>query len=228
MPLVPCPECGHQVSTQALSCPSCGRMLLSAAAAQASGIFTPGLPPHAPEQVLWEGHPSFLLMIGRVLRFGLALVLWPLAGYVFVAYAVPLLARFIAPLRGWLRDDSSLTLVVAIAVGVILFAKGIGMLLVLARVKATHYRVTNQRILVETGLLSKALEEIDLRYVEDLEFQQTFLERIVSIGRILIISSDKLAPKMVLRGIRDPRGLRELIRSYAYHMSQRQLFTRAT
>jgi hypothetical protein len=202
--------------------------VLAPAALQASGVFTPGVSLPCVEQVLWEGHPSFLLMVGRVVGFLLALVLWPLAGYVFVAHAVPLAARFIKPLQRLLRDDSSLTLVVAIAVGVVLFLKGVGMLLALARVKATHYRVTNQRILVETGLLSKSLEEIDLRYVEDLEFQQTFLERLVSIGRVLIVSSDKLAPKMVLNGIRDPRGIRELIRSHAYQVSQRQLFTRAT
>jgi hypothetical protein len=32
----------------------------------------------------------------------------------------------------------------------------------------------------------------------------------------------------LLRGIRDPRGIRETIRSHAYQVSQRQIFTRAT
>lgn len=35
-------------------------------------------------------------------------------------------------------------------------------------------------------------------------------------------------PVYVLHGIHDPRAIREMIRSHAYEVSQRQLFTRAT
>jgi hypothetical protein len=35
-------------------------------------------------------------------------------------------------------------------------------------------------------------------------------------------------PRLQLRGIKDPRALRELIREQAYQMSQGQLFTRST
>jgi hypothetical protein len=91
-----------------------------------------------------------------------------------------------------------------------------------------HYRVTTQRIIIESGLFSKSLEEIDMRSVDDIEFRQSFLERIFGIGEIAVVSTDKVAPRRTLHGIRDPRNTRELIRGAAYHVSQRQLFTRST
>jgi hypothetical protein len=97
-----------------------------------------------------------------------------------------------------------------------------------ARVKSTHYRLTNQRLLIESGLLSKSVDEIDLRYVDDLEFRQSLLDRLLGIGQVFVVSSDKLAPKLTIQGIKDPRGLREKIRAHAYQVSQRQFFTRST
>ena len=37
MALVKCPECGHTISTQAVSCPSCGYVLKSGAGNDAGG-----------------------------------------------------------------------------------------------------------------------------------------------------------------------------------------------
>ena len=82
--------------------------------------------------------------------------------------------------------------------------------------------------MIETGLLTKALSEIDLRYVDDSQFTQGVVHRMLGIGNVTLMSSDKSTPVYVLRGIRDPRGVRELIRTHAYKVSQRQLFTRAT
>jgi hypothetical protein len=88
--------------------------------------------------------------------------------------------------------------------------------------------VTNQRIVIESGFFSRSLEEIDMRSVDDIEFRQSFLERIFGIGEILVVSTDKVAPRLALDGIHDPRNKRELIRSTAYQVTQRQLFTRST
>jgi membrane protein YdbS with pleckstrin-like domain len=88
--------------------------------------------------------------------------------------------------------------------------------------------VSNQRIIIQSGVLSRSLEEIDMRSIDDIEFHQTFLERLFGIGEVYIVSTDKVAPKLALHGIHDPLKIRELIRSTAYQVSQRQLFTRST
>ena len=77
-------------------------------------------------------------------------------------------------------------------------------------------------------MLTRSLGEIDLRYIDDSQFFQGVMHRMVGIGNVTLVSSDKAMPVYVLRGIRDPRGVREMIRTYAYKVSQRQIFTRAT
>jgi len=103
-----------------------------------------------------------------------------------------------------------------------------GLLQAIARIRNTHYRISNQRIVIQYGVLSRSLEEIDLRSIDDIEFHQSFVERLFSIGDVFIVSTDKVVPKMALHGIGDPLKIRELIRSNAYRVSQRQLFTRST
>jgi membrane protein YdbS with pleckstrin-like domain len=98
----------------------------------------------------------------------------------------------------------------------------------LLRLRNTRYKLTDQRVLVEHGILSRALQEIDLRYVDDSGFSQSPLERLQGIGTVWVISSDKSMPRLLLQGIKDPRAIRELVREHAYRMSQGQLFTRST
>ena len=94
--------------------------------------------------------------------------------------------------------------------------------------RSTLYTITNQRVMIERGLLSKALSEINLRYVDDTQFFQGIVDRILGIGNVTIISSDKSTPTYVLMGVKNPRAIREMIRSNSYQVSQRQIFTRAT
>jgi len=96
------------------------------------------------------------------------------------------------------------------------------------RIRGTLYTVTSQRVMIERGLVSKSLSEIDLRYIDDSQFHQTILHRLLGIGNVTLISSDKSSPVYTLHGVPDPRGLRETIRAHAYRISQKQLFTRAT
>jgi uncharacterized membrane protein YdbT with pleckstrin-like domain len=96
------------------------------------------------------------------------------------------------------------------------------------RLQSTTYTITNQRVMIERGMLSKSLNEIDLRYIDDTQFFQSFSGRLLGIGNVTLISSDKAFPTTVLQGIAKPRDIREMIRARAYQVSQRQLFTRAT
>ena len=111
---------------------------------------------------------------------------------------------------------------------IILMIQFINFLVALLKRRSIVYTITNQRVMIEQGVLSKSLSEIDLRYIDETEFFQRFSERILGIGSVTLISSDKAFPTTTLRGIKDPRAVRELIRSHAYQVSQRQLFTRAT
>ncbi|HYS53884.1 MAG TPA: PH domain-containing protein [Thermoanaerobaculia bacterium] len=204
MALVKCPDCGHDVSTAASACPNCGRPMAAMAAP------TPQTAPPVKEETLWHGTPSWLLLFGKVvLAFVVAIVL--ILIYYF-GY------QFLAPYGT----------IVWIVIAAIVVWQIVAVIIALARIRTTLYTVTNQRVIIETGLTTKSVEDIDLRYIDDSQFHQTFIERVLGIGNVTIISSDKTLPTYAMRGIRDPRGVRELIRANAYQVSQRQLFTRAT
>ncbi len=163
-------------------------------------------PAPASEQTLWKGTPSPMLLTGYF--FGIVLVL-----------LIPLALTFFVPPAA----------VVAWPVaGLLVLVLGIAILVEWIKLRSTSYTITNQRVQIEKGLLAKSVEEIDLRYVEDSTFGQSLVERILGIGSVTLLSSDKTTPRYVLRSIRDPRSVREMIRAQAYQASQRQIFTRST
>ena len=230
MAIVSCPECKQQVSTEAVSCPHCGKQLSGTAAPPVAGapFFMPGTPP-GPEQVLWEGGPSIALVYGEILRVVIRFIIVVIIGYLAFTMGLPALASASSDLKSLIDQNSTLiNLGIVIVLALVVLPSVIALLRAIARIKNTRYRVTNQRIVIERGVFSRSLEEIDMRSVDDIEFRQTFLERLFGIGEVFIVSTDKVAPKFNLHGIHDPKNIRELIRSNAYQVSQRQIFTRST
>lgn len=222
MALINCPECGKQVSSQAASCPHCGFALGAPAAALAGARLgpAPGVPAVA-EHTLWEGSPSLLLLLGETVSALLVVLV------VVVAAALVLPSLREVARQSWL-DTRQAPLALTVVLCLYLAFRGVRIALRAARLRATRYRLTNQRLVVETGLVSRTLAEVDLRSVEDLVFRQGPLERLLGIGTIGVVSSDRSTPRLQLVGVKDPRGTRELIRTQAYAATQRQLFTRST
>jgi uncharacterized membrane protein YdbT with pleckstrin-like domain len=174
------------------------------------------MPPPAKEETIWDGSPSWVLLLGRVIAL------------ITVAIAVPVVTHLLAAAAS---DEESRTFLLRVGwsltiVAVLVLAASFVIGLVLLR--STRYTVTNQRVLIEKGLLTKSLNEIDMRLIDDTVFFQSFLQRILGIGQVTVMSSDKNTPVYVLRGIADPRGVREMIRTHSYQASQRQVFTRPT
>ena len=222
MALINCPECGKQVSSLAVSCPHCGVALAGASSALgAARLGAASAAPSTAEQTLWESSPSLLLLLGEAV------------GVLVVVLVVALLAALLFPaLRDVARnswvDPSRAPLILTLVLAAYLLVRGIRIALRAARLRTTRYRLTNQRLVVESGLVSRTLGEVDLRSVEDLVFRQGPMERLLGIGRVSVVSSDRNAPRLLLVGVKDPKGTRELIRTQAYAATQRQLFTRST
>ncbi|MEA2490457.1 MAG: hypothetical protein QOH21_2249 [Acidobacteriota bacterium] len=192
----------------ATSCPHCGRP----SPVSTTPVGAPAAAA-AKEQTLWHGTPSPTLLAGHI------------AGMVVVLVALPLLTRFFA---ASVDDGDTLRRAGYIITACLLFIQLIAFLVAWMRLRSTMYTITNQRVLIEQGVFTKSVDEIDLRYVDDSQFMQTFFDRLLGIGNVTLISSDKTTPRYVLRSIKDPRAVREIIRAEAYQSSQRQIFTRAT
>ncbi len=213
MPLTTCPDCGRELSTAAPACPHCGRPNVPAGAATGPRVLAPTGPPPAAEETLWRGSPSWLLLLGKILWLAI------------VAIVLPLLLHYAS---GSFLPDPQIVKWLWFAVAAVILWRIFTVLMAFARIRATVYTVTSQRVIIETGLAEKRVEDIDLRYIDETHFHQRLLDRMLGIGDVTIVSSDKVAPQYVLRGIPNPRTLRELILSKAYEVSQRQLFTRST
>lgn len=170
----------------------------------------------AQEQTLWRGSPSAMLLAGY---FALMIV---------TIVVLPLLARFFASTLPDLDRAAKLVRTTWIVTAILFVIEVLMFLVAWIRLRSTHYIVTNQRVLIEQGIFSKTVDEIDLRYIDDSSFSQGILDRLLGIGNVTLVSSDKTNPRYVLRSINNPRGVRETIRSQAYQISQRQIFTRAT
>jgi uncharacterized membrane protein YdbT with pleckstrin-like domain len=130
--------------------------------------------------------------------------------------------------HGVLREfDPGLGLgVIALLVFSTVLWQGASLLSVWIAVKNTHYKLSNQRLLIEAGWLSKSVEDIDVRTIDDTSFRQTIMERLLSIGDVTVMSSDKAEPVLTMRGIDDPRRVRELIRTAGFDASKGQVFFR--
>ena len=165
---------------------------------------------------MWRGNPSAMKLVGTVISIVLILIVVPIIFH-YAANSTADLERSaqIAKIGWWITA-------ILVVIQVVRF------LAALARLRSTLYTITNQRVMIEQGLLSKGLSEIDLRYIDDTQFFQSVFDRMLGIGNVTIISSDKSTPLYVLHGIRDPRNVRELIRSNSYQVSQRQIFRRST
>jgi uncharacterized membrane protein YdbT with pleckstrin-like domain len=64
------------------------------------------------------------------------------------------------------------------------------------------YRITTRRIVVETGVLSKTLEQIDLYRVADYTVDRPFGQRIMGTGNLLLKTFDKTTPELNVMAIK--------------------------
>jgi len=75
-----------------------------------------------------------------------------------------------------------------------------------------HYTITDERIRITEGLLGKARENVELIRIQDVDYKQTFSERILNLGDINIRSHDSSHPIIQLKNIKDPDNVYEILR----------------
>ena len=113
----------------------------------------------------------------------------------------------------------------SIVLGIVLLPVLIGLFLLLRvwyRTAAVRYRLTTQRLFVQTGLVAKKLEEVELFRVKDVTLRQGFLQRLLGVGSVVVLSTDDTAPRLELAGIRQPLEAKETIRNAFRAARQRE------
>jgi uncharacterized membrane protein YdbT with pleckstrin-like domain len=80
------------------------------------------------------------------------------------------------------------------------------------RVSRHTYVLTAQRLREESGILFRRTEELELYRVKDVSIDQPFLQRLVGCGRVILETTDRSTPHVVLEAIPDPLAVADLIR----------------
>jgi len=89
-------------------------------------------------------------------------------------------------------------------------------------IKNIRYEITNERIRITKGIVSKNINELELYRVKDSTFDQPFSLRIFSLGNIVLNTSDRSTPNITIRAIKNAQSLREEIRKNVEYLREKK------
>lgn len=75
-----------------------------------------------------------------------------------------------------------------------------------------RYDLTDQRLLIRSGIAVKQLESVELYRVKDLSVSGSLLQSLFGRGRIILMTTDTTAPQLTINAVRDPEAVSRLIR----------------
>lgn len=75
----------------------------------------------------------------------------------------------------------------------------------------TRYSLSEDRLFTSVGLLNLKDDEVLLYRVRDIDTSRSLWQRIFGVGTVTVMSSDKSMPNLVLKNIKDPVFVKELI-----------------
>ena len=82
----------------------------------------------------------------------------------------------------------------------------------------TRYKLYDDRLFVSVGFLNIKDDEILLYRVRDIDTERTLWQRLFGVGTVTIMSSDKSMPNLVLKNVKDPVFVKELIHQQVEEM----------
>lgn len=160
------------------------------------------------EELLWVGRTSWKHFAGRIL-------LWLLG-----SIAVIILVTWLA------SAGDGLSAVVAFwiaAVPIALAGLWIGGK-VIKGVYGQRYRLSDERLFIDRGLLSQTIDQTELIRVDDVRVHKAFLDRILGLGTVEILSTDLTDSSILVVGIQRSEDVAEAIRSRMRSMRKKSLF----
>ena len=82
----------------------------------------------------------------------------------------------------------------------------------------TRYQLSADRLFVSEGFLNIQDDEVLLYRVRDIDTRRSLWQRFFGVGTVTVMSSDKTMPTLVLKNIKDPLMVKELIHNQVEEM----------
>ena len=76
-----------------------------------------------------------------------------------------------------------------------------------------EYRLYPDSLEIETGLVSRNIDNLQLFRVRDLRLRQSLIGRLLGVGDVNVTSTDQSTPHLTIRGVAGPRALYDAIRA---------------
>ena len=86
----------------------------------------------------------------------------------------------------------------------------------------TRYQLSEDRLFISEGFLNIKDDEVLLYRVRDIDTRRSLWQRLFGVGTVTVISSDKTMPVLVLKNIKDPVLVKELIHKQVEEMKIRR------
>jgi uncharacterized membrane protein YdbT with pleckstrin-like domain len=133
---------------------------------------------HPGERVLFEGHPSWRAILGFYLKG------------VLVAVILGVIAKLI-------RDDGTAFLVILVVLA-------ITVLIGFVKRVATTYTITDRRLNIKRGIISKVVQETRLERVQNVNYRQSVYQRLMQIGDVDFDTAASDDYNFVFAGVANP------------------------
>ena len=150
-----------------------------------TGGIVPPIDLHDGEQIIFEGHPSWRATLAFYVQGVLA---------VLVVGVIALLVS-------------------STGVGAGVIAAGIALVVLIGFIKrvATVYTITNQRLRIKRGILSKRIQQTRIDRVQNVNTEQSFRERLLRVGTVDFDTAWTDASEFRFAGISDPNRIATVV-----------------
>jgi hypothetical protein len=83
---------------------------------------------------------------------------------------------------------------------------GLAALFYYARSRSQRYKLTTHRIVIESGLLSTRMDQIDTYRINDYVVEKPFGQRLVGTGNLILSALDRTTPEVRIEGLKTDVG----------------------
>lgn len=171
---------------------------------------TPAAPaqPPAPESDLWTGRTSWKHYFFRI-------AFW-LVGNIVAAL---LIVQW-----EWASEKLGVAGMFWFITGVIVVSSSLLLLKVVLHILGRGYRLTTQRLFIESGILSKTIDQTELIRVDDVRVYKSLFDRVFNLGTISLLSTDVTNKEITIEGVCDAESIAEKVRAHMRAQRSKALF----